>query len=354
LEALARATGKALWRTPTGSSDVFLPLALGDGALYVSKIGAPASTPAVGRSDTLQALNAATGAAIWSAPLGAGIVTSAALDAGSLYVLTGIANAATQTTQIGLIAVDATTGKIRWQKVLPDAAAGTPVVANWTIYAAEQTPTTADVGAAPSPIVEAFNASAGDSLWRRTLAGQPGGYPLMASSAGVVTVVQTPPPPSCEPPPPVSKTATPSPNPAINPCDTVTTLLHLSAATGAQTWSAPLPGSLLEGAPQASASAVYTATLIQGASGAPGGAIKAYRLADGKLIWNHAVAEGIPNPMRLSGASLYLVATPILQGPASQSAPSMLEALSAADGSLLWKKSLGSEAVTLLLAVPAA
>lgn len=346
LEALRAATGKALWQTPSAGG-LTLALALDGRALYVSKIAISAS--GIPQSGTLQALNPATGAAMWSTPLSAGIAASATLDGGTLYLLAGTASATSQTTQVSLIAADATTGTIRWQKALADATPEAPVVANGIIYAAEQTPI-ANTGTPPSPVVEALNASTGASMWRQTLAGTPIGYPLVANNAGVVTVVQIPPASPCQSPQSPPKAGTPT----TTLCEVGTTLIDLSAASGAQAWSTPLPGSELAGAPQASASTLYTANLNQDASGTPTGAVEAYGLSDGKLIWNHVVAEGVPNPIQLSGGSLYLVATPIQQGPAPQPPQSTLEALSATDGSLMWKKSLGSEEVMTLLAVSGA
>src|SRR5262249_37574359 len=154
------------------------------------------------------------------------------------------------------------------QKALQDAAAGTPAVANGIIYVAEETTPDPTTPTPPSAIVAALNASTGASLWRRTPAGQPSGEPLIANSAGVVTGVQVQAPPTCVPLP-VSKSATPTPEPLFGPCDPVTTLLHLSAATGSQTWSAALPGTELSSPPQASASAVYLSTLYGGVGGNP-------------------------------------------------------------------------------------
>jgi outer membrane protein assembly factor BamB len=110
--AVDTATGDAVWSTPTGDLQVSGAPAIGNGFVYLTTMtddetGGP-------NPGALIALDVATGAEKWRYPTDASIQSSPALANGTVYISTRDGK---------LMAVDATTGQMRWSF---DIYAGTP------------------------------------------------------------------------------------------------------------------------------------------------------------------------------------------------------------------------------------
>ena len=115
LYALGLATGERLWRVDYGAPWVVSSVAVGDGRVYT------------GSSDGefIQAVDAATGAEIWTRELGARVFASPALSGSALY-------AADHASRVH--ALDATTGEPRWTLRLADQIQSSPVPAGESLF----------------------------------------------------------------------------------------------------------------------------------------------------------------------------------------------------------------------------
>lgn len=132
-------TGGLLWQYPTANQVTSAP-AVANGIVYVG-------------SGQLYALNAVTGALIWSSPNGS--LLSPAVAAAVVYVGSG-----------GLYALNATTGDVIWEYAPPAYVRSTPVVANGRVY----------VNAYDGNLY-AVNAASGALIWQ---------YPISSSTPPAV------------------------------------------------------------------------------------------------------------------------------------------------------------------------
>ncbi len=125
-------------------------------------------------------------------------------------------------------------------------------------------------------------------------------------------------------------------------------LMALAATTGKQLWSTPLPNGFTGSPSLASGDNLYVPILHLDSGD---GVVETLRATDGKQVWSHAVAEGGPTVLRLLGSALFFATLP---GAGSQAGPpqAMVEALSSADGSVLWKISVGDTEANALVVVP--
>jgi len=152
LYAFDATTGHLVWRiaAPGGLSNS-APV-VGDGIIYIG-----------GFDGRLYALNAETGASLWSALTGNVINGSAAVAYGLVYIGSGD----------GVIyAYHATTGKLAWKRNVGGVIFTSDAVANGVVYAT----TACDCGADPAKFLFALDAATGAILWNYAP-----GYPVYSS-----------------------------------------------------------------------------------------------------------------------------------------------------------------------------
>jgi eukaryotic-like serine/threonine-protein kinase len=118
--ALDFATGERKWRSSHGTSWVAGSPAVRDGKAYI------------GSSDAhfIQSVDVATGRELWRTPTGSNVLSSPVLTGDLLVVGTATTNAG----RGELLALDAATGAIRWRLALGEAVWSSPVVAGHEVY----------------------------------------------------------------------------------------------------------------------------------------------------------------------------------------------------------------------------
>ncbi len=170
--ALNATNGTIRWNT-TAPVFCFSGLAAAGGRLFAVSRSVP--DPNDNQTGQMRALNTQTGAVLWT------VTTPVTID-GSPATGNGLVYAATQYEQQGMIAFDATTGHIRWQrKDLLNFDQGPAVTANAVIVTSED-------GATTTPqTVRAVNPLTGATIWTRNIAGAlSGSQPAIAN--GVIYV----------------------------------------------------------------------------------------------------------------------------------------------------------------------
>lgn len=174
--ALDMTTGEEIWVHQFTAGDVWA-LADSDSGLDAD-VGAPPNlfqvddTDAVGAGDkagVYKALDRDTGEELWSTKLTegglqGGVMASAAVDGGSIYVTSNKAS-----TTADLFALDQHTGEIRWQTDVEGQVVGPVTFANGVVYVADN-----------SGHISGFDAAEGERLWS---------YETAAQAAGGIAVV---------------------------------------------------------------------------------------------------------------------------------------------------------------------
>lgn len=205
-----------LWNVTTGNQ-IYASPAIFNGILYI------------GSTDgNIYAVNAATGAKVWTASPG-GFVGSPTVSGALVYVETENGNT---------YAYNLSHGALQWEYG-GAGFEGSPAVANGIVY----------VG---GDGLYALNATTGDPIWSV----QPGDFEVACSPAvanGLVYWTED------------------------------GTLFANNAATGAQVWAVAVPGGYIEGSPMAANGAVY----IGGGSGG----LYAYSAREGALLWTASTSE---------------------------------------------------------------
>lgn len=150
LYALDAATGEIIWKYLIGRTDDAVTVR--EGFLYI------ASRRSLQGVDSLWCLDAQTGARIWaSAAAGFHGSTPCVVD-GKVYAGTIIND------QASISRFDASTGEVQWTRVLTEKTASCMTVWEGMLFV----PTYTNTGGAPSPIY-ALDASNGETIWSRTV-----------------------------------------------------------------------------------------------------------------------------------------------------------------------------------------
>jgi outer membrane protein assembly factor BamB len=270
--------------------------------------------------EAVQARRASDGQSLWSVTIPgdfAGGSPVPVLSDGVLYV-SSLMKQPTGT-QFQLTAVAASDGHTLWSAPLPGQFLA-PLLISGTLYTIglpmPATPTTT----APSPMVLALRPSDGSMLWQHPFAtsGQAaspiGLVPCGGGPCAALTV----------------ESAAGGPPTAL--------VAALDSGSGAELWHATI-GNQVSGV-AADATAIYTASLAYSPSPQPTSSVTAYRVADGKQLWTQALTNGIAKgDLKVTNGTVYL---PVIAGPTNGSSlpTSALEALRAADGSVLWSVSV--------------
>jgi outer membrane protein assembly factor BamB len=139
LYALDAATGATVWTASPNLSIVIASPTVADGVVYLAY-----------NDHSIVALDAATGATRWTADAGAGMYSSPAVASGSLYV--AVHNR-------GVLALDAGTGAQRWLAPMAGPQWSSPAVADRTVY----------VGSRDDERLYAFAAATGAPIWSAPL-----------------------------------------------------------------------------------------------------------------------------------------------------------------------------------------
>lgn len=268
ISALRASDGKQLWRHTLGDF-VFNPdeaLALANGVLYLAA------------QTHIYALRASDGAQLWKATLPKD-ASPVAVGDGMVYTLLWSDGAGMQ-----LVALDASTGAIRWQSATLTGSSNVPrapLVGDGLVFA--------DTGNA----FYAMGASDGAFHWESSGAGEVGATPALVGDVVF---------------------------------DANDGISAYKAATGASVWS--IPGSTLGGGSSvvADARAVYLFSNEW---------LYAYNLATGAQIWAfHDFGNVSPPPLVLAGSTLYLIDTKLVR------------AVDTATGQVSWEEFLPDGAQT--------
>jgi len=261
LYALNASTGALIWSYATGGSAS--TAAVANGVVYVGS-----------NSGTMYALNASTGALMWSFTTGSYIESSPAVVNGVVFF---------GSYDDKFYALDAYTGALRWTKVIGDnqAEQSSAAVANGIVY----------VGSYNGSIY-ALRASTGAVVWNH-----PTGYPVVSSPAiasGVLYVGS-----------------------GYNNGDGK--VVALSASTGRLLWRHGT-GGYVTSSPALANGIVYV--------GCQDGKLYALRAASGTLVWSHETPEG------------YAGSSPAVANGVVYFEDGHLDALSASSGLVLWSDSV--------------
>jgi uncharacterized repeat protein (TIGR01451 family) len=146
LYALNASTGAELWSFNTGGGDVITSPAVANGVVYIGSVGG-----------TVYAINASTGAQLWSYATGVPVAISPAIANGVVYV----GSNDDERGEKDFFALNASTGALLWsfEGVGPPTSFTSPAVANGVVYVA------AADGLDRSYDLYALNASTGALLW---------------------------------------------------------------------------------------------------------------------------------------------------------------------------------------------
>lgn len=213
LSALDAATGAQIWSTSVLSAPFSSPggccgsIAVANGIVY---IGAGNSDPVSGN---LYAFNASTGSQLWSAPIGGPVAYPTVVN-GVVYI--GSANH-------HLYAFNASTGAQLWSAPTSGSVVGSLAVTNGTVYTGSTSYTSSGTPIASN--LSAFNTSTGAQLWNTSIG------IITASSPGVA-------------------------NGVVYIGSANHSLYAFDAGTGTQLWSAPL-GGIVYGSPTIANGVVY-------------------------------------------------------------------------------------------------
>ena len=164
--ALSAVDGTVRWHTDTGDGARVGTPAISDGRVYIATLdgGGP-------KSSHIRALDLATGAVLWTfdSPDGVPSYTPSVVD--GLAITEGESGAVT--------ALDATTGAMIWQSLMPGLVETVPAVADGVVY-----------GASNDGVAFGLDAATGASLWQVPIKGVPygaavtGGLMLVGTNVG--------------------------------------------------------------------------------------------------------------------------------------------------------------------------
>jgi outer membrane protein assembly factor BamB len=276
--ALDASTGATLWSFNTGSPVQSSP-AVANGVVYFGS-----------GDDNVYALNASTGAKLWSYTTGGGIDSSPAVVNGVVYFGSEDDN---------VYALNASTGAKLWSFTTGSGIGSSPAVANGVVY----------VGSSDGNVY-ALNASTGAKLWSYDTNALNGG-PVISSPAVVNGVVY------------VSSGF--NSNGIVYALNAGTGALLWSYATGGEVWSSP---SVVNGM-------VYIGTYA--------GSVIALNASTGALLWSFGTSEFWQSSPAVANGVVY-VGSGVLSccavlGPGL--CPGNIYALNASTGALLWSYTLG-------------
>jgi outer membrane protein assembly factor BamB/subtilisin family serine protease len=148
--AVDAATGALRWHLPTpGRRAIYTAPVVREGVVYA----ATGFTP--DRSDTLYALDAATGAVIWSVDIGPSSFFGPAVADGLVVA----------TSDAGLVALDASTGARRWLLERPDRFIGAPSIDGGTVYVTTSLPEPNPAAPSTRGSLLAVDATSGALRW---------------------------------------------------------------------------------------------------------------------------------------------------------------------------------------------
>jgi len=256
LYALNAATGAKLWSfTPSGPRS---SPAVANGVVYIGSF-----------NGNLYALNAATGARLWSFNTGAAVDTAPAVANGVVYV-----------ESVGLYALNAATGAKLWSFAPADSDSSSPAVANGVVYAGSG-----------DGNVYALNAATGAELWSFPIGGSVISSPAVANGVVYIGSVDG-------------------------------DVYALSADTGAKLWSFPTGGSVIS-SPAVANGVVYAASAYNN--------VYALSAATGARLWSFTTGGVDSSPAVANGmvyiavdAGLYAFHLSGELGPVSRPAPGQL------------------------------
>jgi len=186
--ALNASTGAKLWSYAIGGGDVTGSPAVENGVVYFGSEAPCHTTACSPTGGTVYALNASTGAELWSYATGVPVATSPAVANGVVYV----AAADALDRSYDLYALNASTGAMLWSfqragsPYADEGPFGSPAVANGVVYIGSEGTYIPEPGFVPIPgHLYALNASTGAELWSYKT-GDIGGAPAVAN--GIVYV----------------------------------------------------------------------------------------------------------------------------------------------------------------------
>jgi outer membrane protein assembly factor BamB len=261
--ALNASTGALLWSytTPQGNSVISSPAVM-NGVVYFSSTN----------DGNLYALNASTGALLWSDPIADHFGSSPAVANGVVYICGNYYD---------IYAVNASTGAILWSRQIGSQLTSSPAVANGVVY----------VGGGYGGIVYALDANTGAQLW--SFATGLSVYSSPAVANGVVYIG-----------------------------DFNGIVWALNASTGAELWSFATGGNNMFSSPAVANGVVYVA--------ADNLNLYALNASTGAKLWSDNIGtEGGPSPAVANGV-VYV-----------SSADRNLYALNASTGAKLWNHAIG-------------
>lgn len=277
--ALNASTGAILWSDTGGAETGYIGIpAFADGVVYAGSCN-PQLNEWSPNSGNLYAFNATTGVVLWNYTMSDGVYESGpTVTDGSVYVCSGQGN---------IYALNATTGALEWNYTTMSAIWQSPTVVDGVVFASTSTPTR----------VLALNASTGVLLWTSSIDGWlywsapavEGGFVYAGSTDNYVYA--------------------------------------LNASTGALVWNFTYTGSALMSSPVVSEGVVYIG----------GAALYALNASTGEFLWNYTFDNvqpgiGITTHAVVVDGVIYL-----------GSADCGVYALNATSGSLIWSYATGGK-----------
>ncbi|MFL5733875.1 MAG: PQQ-binding-like beta-propeller repeat protein [Chloroflexia bacterium] len=158
--ALDSQTGREKWKLKTAGGGVWGAVAVTEGVVYAGTW-----------NQGLVALDARNGQVIWHYNPGRGVITSPAVAYGTVYI----------TDKGTLYAIDAQTGKERWQ-IQAGGFSSDPVIADGIVYfTTTVTSLTVLIGGKPSGYLHAVDAQTGQELWTFSVEGETMEAPAIAN-----------------------------------------------------------------------------------------------------------------------------------------------------------------------------
>jgi len=263
LYALNASTGAKLWSYATGSPVLSSP-AVANGVVYFGSV-----------DDNVYALNASTGTKLWSFATMNSVTSPPTVVNGVVYVGSEDRN---------IYALNASTGAKLWAFATNYSVSSSPAVANGVVY----------VGADDHNLY-ALNASSGAKLWTYTTGG---GVASPAVANGVIYF-----------------------------CSLDGNLYALNASTGAKLWSFPT-GENVWSAPAVANGVVYFAD--------QGGDVYALNASTGAKLWSYATGSQLESSPAVANGVVYI-------GTGDFHLFGNVHALNASTGALLWSYPAGSQ-----------
>ena len=233
--ALNASTGAKLWSTPIGAPVQTSP-AVANGVMYIASAGAQLISPYV------YALNADTGTVLWS--YSGGGLSSPAVANGMVYIASG-----------ELLALNASTGELLWSSATASALESSPAVADGVVYA----------GSANGNVY-ALNASTGANVWSYFTGNTVNSSPAVAN--GVVYIG--------------------SGNGNV---------YALNASTGAKLWSYAT-GEYVDSSPAVANGVVYI--------GSGNGNVYALSASTGAKLWSYATGSDVQSSPAVANGVVYV------------------------------------------------